>query len=251
MFERGFENGLDGDPFVDEGAREELRRRLEESLSALNSQIAKLRAKYGDMVARSKQYFERVIDALVNKDEGRAAIYAEEIAEIRRLASMVLKTQLVLEQVKLRLETILEISEVIGLVVPLVSLLAEVEDEVAGVVPEAADSLRELAACIEDFTSTATQGELEPVGVGELDEEAVKILREAQERAAEKVKETFPDVPELTEKEKLVYSYISKNEEEIDIHKCSEELGISVNEVKEALETLEKKGMIELIGEEV
>ncbi len=240
---------LGGDPFMDEEAREELKRRLEASLSALNAQIEKLRYKYAEMVSRSREYFERVIDALVNKDEGRAAIYAEEIAEVRRLASMVMKTQLVLEQVKLRLETILEISEVIGLVVPLLSLLTEVEDEVAGVVPEAAQSLHELAECIEEFTSSSTQGELSPITMSELDEEAVKILREAQEKAAEKVKSSFPDVPQLTEKERKVYSYVSKKDE-IDVYECSKELGIDVEEVKEILEELERKGVIELVGRE-
>ena len=196
----------------DEKARERLKLKLEHSLNQLSAQIIKLRSKYDEMVARSKEYFEEVVQALMNGDEGRASIYAEEIAEIRKLAGMVVKTQLVLEQVKLRLETILEISDVLGLLIPLISLVAEVEDEVRGVAPEAAESLQELASCIEDFTSISGTGEEAIQVPRELDEEALKILEEAQKKAAERVKEAFPDVPKLSEEERLVYSYISAND---------------------------------------
>ncbi len=236
------------DPFMDEEAREEIRLKLEESLSQLNAQIMKLRSKYQEMMARSKEYFEQVVEALISGDEGRASIYAEEIAEIRRLASVIVKTQLVLEQVKLRLETILEVSELMGLVVPLLSLIAEVEDEVAGVAPEAAKNLHELATYIEDFTNTTAATGFDISVPEEASEEAKKILEEAQKAAAERVKQSFPDVPKLSEEEKLVYSYISKTDSELDLKKCAKELGIDAREVKRILEKLEEKGLIELVG---
>ncbi len=234
---------------MDEEAREELRRRLEKALTELGTQIERLRHKYRSMEAMSREYMERVVESLIAKDEAKATIYAEEIAEIRRLAEIVYKTQLVLEQVKLRLETIIEISELIGLVVPLVSLITEIEDEVVGIAPEAMDNLRELASCIEEFTSAATAKEMEPIKREDLSDEALKVLDEARRIAAEKVEETFPDVPELTEKEKQIYAYISRNGEEIDVYRCADELGIDVKEVKAVLEELERKGLIELVGE--
>jgi len=241
MINRG---GFDESLF-DEKARERLKLKLEHSLNQLSAQIMKLRSKYGEMVARSKEYFEEVVQALMNGDESRASIYAEEIAEIRRLAGIVIKTQLVLEQVKLRLETILEISDVLGLLIPLISLVAEVEDEVRGVAPEAAESLQELASCIEDFTSISGTGEEVIQVPRELDDEALKILEEAQ---AERVKEAFPDVPKLSEEEKLVYSYISANDEELDLRKCAKELGLNEDRVRDVLKRLEQKGLIQLVG---
>jgi len=236
------------DPFIDEKAREEVRLKIEDSLNQLSAQIMKLRSKYQEMMDRSKEYFEQVVDALVSGDEGRASIYAEEIAEIRRLASVVVKTQLVLEQVKLRLETILEVSELMGLVVPLLSLITEVEDEVAGAAPEAARNLHELASYIEDFTGETAAGEFDISVPEEASDEAKKILEEAQRAAAERVKQAFPDVPKLSEEEKLVYSYVSKTDSELDLKKCAQELGIDAKEVKQILEKLEQKGLIELVG---
>ncbi|MCL7393028.1 MAG: hypothetical protein LZ162_05300, partial [Thaumarchaeota archaeon] len=75
------------------------------------------------MLSRSKEYFERCIDALVARDNERAKMYAVEIAEIKRLADIVVRCCLVLEQIKVRLETILELGEVMGLIVPLTSII--------------------------------------------------------------------------------------------------------------------------------
>jgi len=240
-------DGYRGDPFIDEEAREEVRRNLEQSLSKLNAQILRLESKYRELVSRSKEYFEQVVDAMESGDEERASIYAEEIAELRKLAKMVRRSQLMLEQVKLRLETIIEVSELIGLVVPLLSLITEVEDEVAGVAPDAAKNLHELACYIEDFTSSNMANTME-IGSQEVSEDAKKILEEARKLAAEKVKESFPDVPQLSEIEQMVYSYLSKAGSEINLKKCAKELGIDVKQVKEILMKLEEKGLIELVG---
>ncbi|MEM0275330.1 MAG: hypothetical protein QXE67_03685, partial [Nitrososphaerota archaeon] len=112
-------DGMDHLEFMDENSRIDFRSRLEKSLSILNVQIEKLKNRYAEMEMRSKEYFEKVIECLVNMDEERAKIYAEEIAEIRKLAEIVKKSQLLLLQVKIRLETIIEITEVIGLITPL------------------------------------------------------------------------------------------------------------------------------------
>ncbi len=240
-------SGVRGDPFVEEETREEIRRNLEQSLNKLNAQILRLESKYRELASRSKEYFEQVVDAMESGDEERASIYAEEIAELRKLTQMIRRSRLMLEQVKLRLETIIEVSDLIGLVVPLLSLIAEVEDEVAGVAPEAAKNLHELACYIEDFTSSNMANAME-LGSQEVSEDAEKILEEAKKLAAERIEEFFPDVPQLSEVEQLVYSYLSKAGSEIDLKKCAKELGIDVKQVKEVLMRLEEKGLIELVG---
>jgi division protein CdvB (Snf7/Vps24/ESCRT-III family) len=241
------EDGYREDPLVDEEAREEIRRNLEQSLSKLNVQILRLESKYRELVSRSKEYFEQVVDAMESEDKERASIYAEEIAELRKLAKMVRGSQLMLEQVKLRLETVIEVSDLIGLVVPLLSLIAEVEDEVAGVAPEAAKNLHELACYIEDFTSSNMASAVD-ISSQDVSEDAKRVLEEAKKLAAERVKESFPDVPHLSEIEQMVYSYLSKAGSEINLKKCAKELGIDVKQVKEILMKLEEKGLIELVG---
>jgi division protein CdvB (Snf7/Vps24/ESCRT-III family) len=101
--------------------------------------------------------------------------------------------------VKIRLETIIEITEVIGLM-PLTSLLIEVEDELKPIALEMVQNLHELSVCIKEFAATTVYDKLEPVKYGELGKEAEKILLEAQRNAVEIVKNKFPDIPTLNEK---------------------------------------------------
>ena len=82
----------------------------------------------------------------------------------------------------------------------------------------------------------------------ELDAEASKILEEAQRKAAERVKDAFPDVPKLSEEEKLVYSYISASDEELDLKRCARELGLNEDQIRDVLKRLEQKGLIQLVG---
>ncbi|MCS7136099.1 MAG: hypothetical protein RMJ14_00665 [Nitrososphaerota archaeon] len=231
---------------------EALVQKIEDSLTKLSIQVDKLRMRYQNMLARSKEYFERCIDALVAKDNERAKIYAVEIAEIRRLADIVMRCCLVLERIKVRLETVLELREVIGLIVPLTSIIEAVEKEVSFVVPEASNSLRELVDAIEDFTSSSSiyVGTV-PTGDVEISKDAECILEEARKIAAEQVRKNFPEVPVLTEEERMVYSYIMKCGDELDIAKCASELGLNVSQVKVAINNLQEKGLIEVQNAEM
>ncbi|MCS7125423.1 MAG: hypothetical protein NZ929_00695 [Aigarchaeota archaeon] len=241
-------DGMNRD-LIDEEVRAEFRSRLENFLSILNAQIERLRLRYVEMESRGREYFEKVVECLVNMDEDRAKIYAEEIAEIKKLAEMVKKSQLLLLQVKIRVETIVEITEVIGLIIPITSLLTEIEDELKTIAPEVVQNLHDLSICIEEFTSTTLYNKFEPVKYEELSREAEKILIEAQKHAVEIVKDKFPDIPKLDENEKRVYTYLSKNSSEIDLEKCSKELKMDIREVKNILASLEEKGLIEVEGE--
>ena len=233
--------------------REEFRLRIEKSLSQLRGQIERLNNKYRELAARNKLYFEKCIEALVAKDEERAKIYASEIAEIKKLAKIIVHSQLVLLQIRIRLESILELGEVLVLVRPLITLLENVRTEIADVVPEASENLRSLANTIENFiTESETYVEPPPSqALEELSDEANFILNEARRIAAEKVKEHFPDIPTLTEEEKAVYSYVMSNQnEELDLGECASQLGISPENLQEILRRLQEKGLIEIqIGE--
>lgn len=225
---------------------ETLIQKVESSLTSLSTQVEKLRLRYNAMIARSKEYFEKCIEALTVNDVERAKMYADEIAGIRKLADIVVRCSLFLEQIKIRLETILELKEVIGLMVPLISIIEAVESEISRVVPEASSNLRELANLIEDFISTSSTMEIGPGNEVEVSIDAKMVLEEAKRCAAEVIKKSFPEVPSLTDEERLVYSYIMKGVEELDVNECAKELGLERFQVENALRNLQEKGLIEV-----
>jgi len=225
--------------------------RIASALHLLNAQINRLKNKYAGLEARGREYFERCIQTLQAGDEGYAAIYAGEIAELRRIARIVLQSLLILEQVRVRMESLLELREIIGLAPVLKGLLERVRVEIVKVVPEAAESLDSLAEAIDGLIagSGLTMNAPHPeAGEESLSDEALNILEEARAIIARRVAESFPDVPTLTPAEKLVYNYIQTLPEGsvLDIEVCSHALGLAVGEVEEVLKRLEEKGLIEV-----
>ncbi|MEM0382172.1 MAG: hypothetical protein QW059_06505 [Nitrososphaerota archaeon] len=225
--------------------------RLSSALLVLNTQINRLKNKYAGLEARGKEYFERCIQALQMGDEGYAAIYAGEIAELRRIARIVLQSLLVLEQVRVRMESLLELREIIGLAPVLKGLLERVKVEIVKIIPEAAESLDSLSGAIDSLIAGSGMSASLPaqeVEHNELSDEAIRILDEARAIIAQKMAESFPEVPTLTPKERIIYNYISSLPEGavLEVEACSRALGIPEGEVEEVLKKLEEKGLIEV-----
>lgn len=228
---------------------EEFKEKLSTSLTALSTHVHRLENKYRELEARGKEYFERCVDALVMGDEAHAKLYADEIAELRRLAKIILNSKLILEQVKIRLESLTELSEVIGLASSLKGIIGRVVGEVGKIAPEAASSLEDLSKQIDNFMTTSSSEITDsPIAVPELSDEASKIFEDAKKIVAMKLRESFPDVPILTEVERIVYTYISamSPDKEFDVKECSLALGLTEDQVEEAIQGLQEKGMIEV-----
>jgi Conserved protein implicated in secretion len=90
-------------------SKEPLRYKLIMAQYRLRTTLSRLDVYISKMQERDRTLFERVIEAQMNKDQARAAMYANEIAEIRKVSKQLITTQIALEQVELRLETVTEL----------------------------------------------------------------------------------------------------------------------------------------------
>lgn len=246
---RGRRSGPPGQALPRWPEPEELVAKLNHSLSGLTAQIQRMTLKYQELEQRGREYLNRCVDDLIRGDEAHAKIYVDEIAEIRRLARIILHTQLVMEQVKLRLESILELTDVMGLVTSLRGIIGKVMGEVTKIAPEAAANLHELSKQIDEFVSSSGQVAVEEASPSpEISDEAARIFEDAKKIVAMKLRESFPDIPIMTETERLVYSYVSElsPEQSFDTRACSLQLGLSEEQVEEAIHGLQRKGIIEV-----
>ncbi len=179
-------------------AREPLKYRIVQAHYQLSSMVSRLDAYIGRMQERDRTLFERVVEAQMSKDTARAAMYANEVAEIRKISRQLLTTQIALEQVELRLETVSEIGDVFVNLVPVVGVISELKGVLRGVMPELSVELGELGEGLQevvveagDFTGSYSYSSAPTA-------EARKILDEASTIAEQKMKEKFPDLPTAT-----------------------------------------------------
>jgi division protein CdvB (Snf7/Vps24/ESCRT-III family) len=248
-----------------------LKDRIEHASFKLQTQHEKLEHMYSRIQQRDKDLFQRCVGAQVSNDLGHARIYANECAELRKIAKIVLGSQLALERVILRLETVGEFGTIMSQLAPVMGIVKETKSQIAGIVPQVANELDEVNNVLGELTeetgeisSTNNMESIEPS-----DGEAKRILEETGLIAEQRVHDHFPDLPSMEPKAELVpetaetatqidfppephnngfenqvYDYAKQHSGVFSISTCAEDLGTSADEVRNALDKLRTSGRI-------
>lgn len=261
-----------------------LKRQIGEVIYRLDIQMDKLDETLNRLRDRDKELLEKTVKAYITKDFARATIYANEVAELRKMAKIVLASRLALERVKVRLETIRELGDVAAVMAPIIPILRGLKSQLAGIIPEISVELEEITNSMNSMLMELGQVTSTALSSPMLTEEARKVLLEAQALAEEKIKENFPKIPpeikvtiperrigvplpepttsapirpattrpitqiRLSPKilEEKVLEYIRAHRGFIDVNDCAQMFGVSREDILKALKVLEKKGKIKL-----
>jgi division protein CdvB (Snf7/Vps24/ESCRT-III family) len=175
--------------------KEPLKYRLVNASYKIRSMISRLDAYIARLQERDRTLFERVVDAQISKDSMRAAMYANEIAEIRKITKQMIVTQIALEQVALRLETVGELGDIFVNLIPVVGVISELKAALKGIMPELSIELGEIGESLQEIVVEAGNFTGAPYVGSPSSPEAKKILEEAAAIAEQRMKEKFPDLP--------------------------------------------------------
>ncbi len=137
--------------------------------------------------------------ALKKNNKERAAICANEIAEVRKLIKFLYNVQLAIERVILRLETIRELSEIVVDLKPALKLLQNVSQELFQVLPDVSTELNTVNETIQETlhaTKITTDESLIPVGKKTAGSE--EIMNEVSSFLEQKLTDTLPEPPEAS-----------------------------------------------------
>jgi division protein CdvB (Snf7/Vps24/ESCRT-III family) len=142
------------------------------------------------------ELFERCVKARMENDPVHAMMYANECAEIRKIALLVVSSRYALEQMVLRLQTVAKLGSILVTVSPVVDVIKETQSRLVGIVPNVANNLNEANKIL--ITSLTKMGTSTVSGVKPLmySEDAEKVLDEAKLAAEETIRERFPKIPE-------------------------------------------------------
>ncbi|MCS7143021.1 MAG: Snf7 family protein [Aigarchaeota archaeon] len=171
--------------------------RFLEIVTALKMQSERLNRTSQRMISRGKELFDQCVRAQQEGDVGRATIYANEIAQLRKMSKVIVRSQLSLEKVLLRLETVKEFGDVMYVLGPATTIIKQIQSDLSGIVPEVAHNLKHIDEVLEGLIIEAgsISGAM-GASVAVSDAEAHKILQEAAEIATQRMKTTFPEIPE-------------------------------------------------------
>ncbi len=135
--------------------------------------------------------------ALRKNNRERAAVCANELAEVRKLLKFLYNVQLAIERVVLRLETLKELSEIVVDLKPALKLLQGVSQELFQVLPDVSAELNSVQSTISEtlYATKVTSDADTLVPVGTKTEGGEQILKEVSSFLEQKIAQTLPEPP--------------------------------------------------------
>ena len=174
-----------------------VRTQIVQAMYRINAQISRLDYSVSRLHAYDRQLFEKVVNSIVEGDRTRAAMYANEIAEIRKMAKIIMTVRYALERVKIRLDTALIMGDTHANLAPAIVALKQVAGYLKHMMPDVFTELIEIDETLQMSLVQSVSGFPEMLTTSHVSEEAQKILKEASLIAEQRIKEKFPEIPKL------------------------------------------------------
>jgi len=171
--------------------------RINQCLFKLKVQQRKLERTSYHMQQRDQTLYGKCVLATQGKNTQLASMYANECAELRKMAKVVLHSQLALDQVTLRLETIHQFGDIAHTMMPVANVVKVLKSQLEGVMPEVSLELSEVNETLEGLAVEVGETTETSFDIMSSSEESQQILQEANVVAEQKMKERFPELPTI------------------------------------------------------
>jgi division protein CdvB (Snf7/Vps24/ESCRT-III family) len=169
-------------------------------VQTLKTQRSKLELASFRLKERDRILFQSCINALNHKNKERAAICANEMAEVRKLIKFLCNTELAIERVILRLETIKEFADIVSDLKPALMLLQSVSQQLFEVLPDVSSELSKVNEAItETLHTTKITADESIIPVNKKTPEGEEIIEEVSGFLERKLAKELPEPPATLE----------------------------------------------------
>ncbi|MBS7655737.1 hypothetical protein KEJ50_04460 [Candidatus Bathyarchaeota archaeon] len=178
-----------------------LRKKISLTLSSLKIQLKRLENAAFRLEQRDKTLYGKCVSALQKGDKYLASLYANECAEIRKIAKITLISQLALERVTLKLETIKDFGDIAYSMNSVSSIIGMLKDGLRNLMPDISMKLDEVNEDLQNLVMEIGETTEEHLDMEAASEDSKRIIEEATIVAEQKMKEKFPELPAIALKE--------------------------------------------------
>lgn len=172
-----------------------LKPRIEFAKNRIQSQNQKLDTILDKLNGREKSLFNQVVSHMQKHDLQESKVLSNELAQVRKSSRMISQLKTSLDQVHLRLDSTIDVGNVMAAIGPAMGSLTNLRSGLSGVMPEVDTQLGEINGVFTDIMTNAAGIGKTTIAYDANDEDVDKILSEASAVAEQRVNETFPDVP--------------------------------------------------------
>jgi len=176
---------------------EPIKNKIDYAQKKLQFQISKLENINVKLQKKHDSIFEKIVNAQRNNKPMYAQAYAGELTQVRKMKNMVGGAKLSMEQVKLRLDTVSELGDVVVTLSPCMSIIKGLSPSLSGIMPEANASMQDLSEILGDVMAGSTVGDADNMNVNTVaSADTLAILEEAHSVIAGQAQTAIPDVPD-------------------------------------------------------
>ncbi len=177
------------------GPQQPLKPRIELAKNKIQAQNQKLETILEKLRGKEKSLFNQVVSALQRHDTQHGKMLSNEIAQVRKTTKMIAQLKMALEQIQLRLESTIDLGDVMVAIGPAMGALTRVRSGLSGVMPEVDRELGEINGVFSDIMMSAGSMSNTSFAFDASGEEVDRILAEAGAVAEQRMTDSFPDVP--------------------------------------------------------
>ncbi len=166
------------------------------SIRKLRVQQHKIRQVSFRLKERDGALFRKCVNALKTENKERAAICANEIAEIKKLIKFLYHVELSIERVILRLETMKELSEIMLDLKPALKMLQSVTGRLFNVLPDVSSELSKVSdAVTETLYATKITADESMIPVNKTTPGGKEVLKEVSSYLEQNLTNRLPEPP--------------------------------------------------------
>ena len=196
---REVKNGILSQKFLDRVRPEaRLKNKMYDAGKKMESQILRLEQTHTKLKQNYDHIFKKIVECKRNgnnENESRARTYAIELQEIKKAKNKIAEAKLAMEHIKLRLNTVSELGDIVVTLSPCMSLIKGLAPSISTLMPQMHTSMEDLSNMFSNMLtdSSLSQESMTPTYQGNTDTDA--ILQEAHNVIEGKTRTAMPEPP--------------------------------------------------------
>jgi len=168
---------------------------MESAKNRLGIQTQKLDTLLEKLKSKDRALFNQIVTHLQNHDSQQSKMLSNELSQVRRTIKTISQLKMSLEQVRMRLESTIDIGDALTALKPAVGTLSKVKTGLSGLMPNVDVELGEINDVFSDIMVNANSTSDIGLALNPSGGDVTNILAEASMVAEQRVTDNFPDVP--------------------------------------------------------
>lgn len=175
-----------------------LKPRIDVVLKQIHFQTSKLDCILNDLKSKDHEIFRKIISSEEGNNPPYSAVLSSDLAQIRKVSKVLSLSKILFEKLETNLSTVTDFVDLVTILTPAMAVVKNLRSSLIRAIPETEDEIGSVSELLGGILVDAGLVGSYTINFKAANEEAVRLIEEASLIAEQKVKEHFPDLPDLS-----------------------------------------------------